>query len=96
LFNFDEFESIQDENCKDFIRRLLTENYKKPWNADEFNEDNEENYVYDRDKVSSDYSDIRMSTMQAITHPWIQDVSTKLVDDIQSDKESMKIATLSL
>ena len=100
IFEFDEFKGIQDDDAKDFIRRLLTENYDKPWDAAEFQEDNEDAYGYKASTASADYSDIRLSTMQALTHPWIQGVAEKLIAELTADGEgennSMDIAKLSL
>lgn len=42
IFNREAFKAIKSEDAKDFIKRLLTPNYKKPWNNEEFSEEAED------------------------------------------------------
>jgi hypothetical protein len=67
--------------------RLLSPFYKKPYDSNEFNddcddEDHPQSKKFSFNKDTLVVGSTRMSAMQALTHPWMVDISEKLISDL--------------
>ena len=80
IFERQSFKDIKDEDAKDFVKRLLSPFYKKLWKPQEYHDeaDDEASETFKEfsfKKDSPSIGSVRMSTLQALSHPWIEKIS---------------------
>lgn len=93
IFEKPAFKEIKSENAKDFIKRLLTPTYKKLYDPDEFcdeaeNDDCALGKRHTFDPSVEQIGGLRMTALKALSHPWMEDISIQLIDNLINKEKS--------